>query len=452
MATLAAEPRPKAVSAFEAASAGSLELVGRACKLRAYRKLKTIPDFRISGRFIAFASPDSTYAVTKPLIDGARKSILIGIYDFTAEYMQELLEKAMRRGVKVALMLDLDNRSGETPLFEALVRHGCEGVPAPSCASENARYFASSHEKVIVIDDEWTLVQSGNYSDSSIPQNEHDGRSDPADWIPGNRDMGIAVQSKPLAAFFTKLLRADMELELNAPEAVRARRQRGVAELLEAAPANMPGQLFPSRSLKPSGAIKVLPILSPDNYMDAIPAWLRTARASIEIEEQYIRTAQEQIGELLTAIASTVDEYGVQVRIVLAQPFSCMTEKCEKAFGKAKKEIQALGKKYGLKLGDNVRVLDPGQFVHCHNKLIIVDRSSVLISSQNWSDSAVTKNREAGLLIYSPELARYYGRIFDHDWETGLHKVTPKKRKKFGPEALGTGKVVPLNWGDYAEV
>jgi hypothetical protein len=90
-----------------------------------------------------------------------------------------------------------------------LVDAGVEGVPAPSCASQHARYFPSSHEKVIVIDDLWTLVQSGNYTGNSIPENEADG-GDPDHFQKGNRDMGVAVRSAPLAAFFTKVLRSDM--------------------------------------------------------------------------------------------------------------------------------------------------------------------------------------------------------------------------------------------------
>ena len=50
---------------------------------------------------------------------------------------------------------------------------------APSCASQNNnKFFRSSHEKFIVIDDEITMVQSGNYSDASIPLNVVDGGMD----------------------------------------------------------------------------------------------------------------------------------------------------------------------------------------------------------------------------------------------------------------------------------
>ena len=52
----------------------------------------------VSGKIMAYASPDSTYAVTKKLLDSAQRSIVIGIYDFRADYMKEHLKKAMRRG------------------------------------------------------------------------------------------------------------------------------------------------------------------------------------------------------------------------------------------------------------------------------------------------------------------------------------------------------------------
>jgi len=50
---------------------------GRNCKLRPYTK-KPIPSTAISSEVIAYTSPDSTFAVTKRMFDGAKKSILIG--------------------------------------------------------------------------------------------------------------------------------------------------------------------------------------------------------------------------------------------------------------------------------------------------------------------------------------------------------------------------------------
>jgi phosphatidylserine/phosphatidylglycerophosphate/cardiolipin synthase-like enzyme len=115
--------------------------------------------------------------------------------------------------------------------------------------------------------------------------------------------------------------------------------------------------------------------------------------------------------------------------------------------------LKELRNDFNLRMGTHIRWLNPKHFVHCHNKLIIVDKQRVLVSSQNWSDMAVSRNREAGVLIHHAPIARYYAKIFTSDWETGLTKIRRGPSPElFAPESLPTGKVVPLNWGDYTEV
>jgi CMP-2-keto-3-deoxyoctulosonic acid synthetase len=65
----------------------SLEMVSRGCKLEDYDKVK-VPAVDVDQEIIAYCSPDSTFAVTKRLFDDAKKSILIGIYDFSAEFIK----------------------------------------------------------------------------------------------------------------------------------------------------------------------------------------------------------------------------------------------------------------------------------------------------------------------------------------------------------------------------
>jgi phosphatidylserine/phosphatidylglycerophosphate/cardiolipin synthase-like enzyme len=400
--------------------------------------------FSIKSEFIAYASPESTYAVTARLLNGAEKSIRIGIYDFTAKYVKELLFKAMRRGVKVTLMLDLDGRAGEQPVFDDLARHGATCVPAPSCASKRAHYYPYCHEKFIIVDDTWVFVQSGNWSEASIPFNEVDG-GDRARFDFGNRDMGIAIKSPDLAKFFGRVLARDIKLETGAttPQALEDTTP-GFAELeaFGAKPKAPAPTLFPSKSFKPTTAVKVLPILSPDNYVKEIIPMLRAATTSIDIEQQYIRREQAGVKDLLAAIkAARQDHPQLKVRVVLARPIN-------KADGP---KIADLAQD-GLKLGTHVRLLAAKHFAHCHNKLVIVDRKRVLISSQNWSTSAVTKNREAGLLLDYPALAAHYASIFDVDWQTGEKQLPKAKPPIAGPESLASGKTLRLNWGDYAEV
>ncbi len=436
-----------AIAAESLNDATSLEMVPRNCELTEYTKLNKIPAFDVGGDFIAYASPDSTYAVTRRLMDSAESSILIGIYDFSADYIKELLLHAMQRGVHVSLMLDIDSPQ-ELELFNELIKFGCDGVPAPSCASDYVSYFPSSHEKVIVIDGLWTLVQSGNYSKNSIPFNEEDG-GDPDHFVTGNRDMGVAIRSKPLAEFFARVLRRDMELERKAEgaEALVSRKMRPEPDLVEAVPEKLPKDLFPSKTLTPSTPIRVVPVLTPENYMDIVPDLLRSAKKSIWIEQQYIRSQNSEVAKLLAAIqAARSENDDLEVRIILGRLFG------QKDYQKERKNVANLRKEFGLMLGENIRYIDQKRFVHCHNKLVVVDNKRVLVSSQNWSATGIETNREAGVLMDYPEIARYYAKIVDSDWSTAAKTIPKPGKAKITPEALAKGGFVEVTAADYQEI
>jgi phosphatidylserine/phosphatidylglycerophosphate/cardiolipin synthase-like enzyme len=420
------------------------EMVPRNCRLKHYDKVN-VPATDIDGEVIAYCSPDSTYAVTKRLFDNARKSILIGIYDFSANHVTELVQDALRRGVTIQLMLDIDNDKEQT-LFDELVESGVDGVPAPSCASQRARFFSSSHEKVIVIDGEWCLVQSGNYSDNSIPLNVKDG-GDPYHFRPGNRDTGLAIQSKKLAKFFTKILESDIALELTGPEGLAAAIKAANVFLVERAPTKIPDKLFPSKSFSLTQPLEVQPVLSPDNYMDVIPGKLSAARKSILIEQQYIRGSQENISDLLAAIKAardTADDF--DIRIILGKIFNSSD------LPKEEENLELLESEYGLKLGKNIRYVDTTRFVHCHNKMVLVDGTGVLISSQNWSNSAVSKNREAGVWLNHRGICSYFTRIFENDWKTAFKSPATTAADVVEPEALQRGGFIRVAAADYKEV
>jgi phosphatidylserine/phosphatidylglycerophosphate/cardiolipin synthase-like enzyme len=438
---------PQAVSA----SVAFPEMVGRNCGLEDYDP-KSIKAIEIGAEVIAYASPDSTFAVTKKLFDGAQDSILIGIYDFSSPPVRQLVLDALSRGVEVTLMLDVDGDQEET-FFNELVDQGVEGVLAPSCAhpTKTRRFFASSHEKVIVIDDEWCLVQSGNYSSNSIPFNIVDGGDDDH-FRTGNRDTGLAVRSKDLAKFFAKILKNDIKLSLGAaaPEALAARKSD--IFLMEAAPKKIPKTRFKSKEFDfSSKALSVLPVVSPDNYMKVVPNLLRAAKKSILIEQQYIRAAQSDISVLLDAIGEAqAANPDLDVRIVLGKIFS------QDDLKKEKLNLEVL-KGRGLKLGTNIRFINTDEFVHCHNKMVLIDDDGVLVSSQNWSNSAVSKNREAGLWFKHKGIAKYFSGIFENDWASGFKK--PEDQFKAKPQALELpadalkkGGFVQVVYADYQEV
>jgi phosphatidylserine/phosphatidylglycerophosphate/cardiolipin synthase-like enzyme len=56
-------------------------------------------------------------------------------------------------------------------------------------------------------------------------------------------------------------------------------------------------------------------------------------------------------------------------------------------------------------------------FTNVHNKGMIIDNSSVLISSINWNENSLQYNREAGVIVQNPEVAKYFSDVFFHDWK-----------------------------------
>ncbi len=421
-------------------------LQGFDCEKRPYTKIGQIKSYNVSGDIITFASPDSAYAVTKRLFDLAKKEILIGIYDFSADYIKELLLNAMERNVKVTLMLDID-LDAEKTLFKELAQFGCKTIPSPSCTNAVAKYFPNCHEKFVVIDNEWLVVQSGNYTKNSIPFNEEDG-GDPLHFKKGNRDMGVAIHSKELSAFFKKVLLSDIKLveDLVAPQSLD-NTTLGLPLLVDIVPQLIPSKLFASKTFSPAEPVKVQPVLSPDNYMEQVTALLKSAKTSILIENQYIKSKQPEIAKLLNAILFAKEANPeLDVRIVLGKVFSSKDVPAEKI------NVANLKSKYGLSLGTNIRYIDTKRFVHCHNKLIVIDSQTVLISSQNWSDLAVSKNREAGLILYYPEVAKYYEEIFESDWSTASVTVPNPGGGEISPQELAKGNFTEVSYADYKEV
>src|SRR5258707_10041106 len=94
-----------------------------------------------------------------------------------------------------------------------------------------------------------------------------------------------------------------------------------------------------------------------------------------------------------------------------------------------------------------------GGFVFWFWLFVVVVWGVGLVSSQNWSRTAVAQNREAGLVIRYPALARYYAGIFESDWKTALTKVPiPGKKTTIAPEVVAKGNFVEVRAADYEEV
>lgn len=364
--------------------------------------------FVVSGERIAYASPDNIYGVLEERLQKAERSVLIAIYEFTSPKVGDWLLKAVQRGVKVTVLLGSRTHLGSDSSFiDDLVNKGIEVVEA---SRGRGRVFFAYHPKLIVIDQKWVLIQTGNLTTTSVPLPEEQS---------GNRDTGIAVESTELAKYFAGLIAEDKKVLQNAARSEQA-------ETSDRDPvyvAYEPVKRFPvlraggtsqqAETERPSPVvqpIRILPVHSPENYSLYVSELLGSAKESIDIVEPYIVPGAKSptVQKLLNAIRDArLRNPALRVRLILGR---IMPDKT----------VQKLKECCDWLPADNMRVLNPRSGLNLTNKLIIVDRRVSLVASANWSEAGVAKNREVGAMIDAPDIASHYREIFDVDWERGL--------------------------------
>jgi phosphatidylserine/phosphatidylglycerophosphate/cardiolipin synthase-like enzyme len=86
--------------------------------------------------------------------------------------------------------------------------------------------------------------------------------------------------------------------------------------------------------------------------------------------------------------------------------------------------------------------------------MIIIDGTGVLVSSQNWSDTAVSKNREAGLWVPQADIAKYFKKIFETDWNAAFKSPAKgvTRTRRATPQSLREGGFIKVARADYEEV
>jgi hypothetical protein len=360
------------------------------------------------------ASPDAGWPTLKSFLTGTTATLTVGMYDFTSAHVLETALAVLKTKKKhLNLVLDhpppnktrdqtdeethtsLQDALGDRLAFAwALER---QDPMAAAWAFPNAY-----HIKVAVRDGSAFWLSSGNWNNSNQP--DIDPLADPTGSAAvaqkSDRDWHVIVEHEGLAALFEKYLQNDLEVageHQSTQAAAAAAAMAALGELAEpeiTLAARVPQQYFPPR--KVSGVIKVQPLLTPDNYFQLILPLINSARKSFYMQTQYIHPSDDDnLTALIEAIVRKV-EGGLDVRLIMSQY--------------EQQGWLELLQEAGVDLS-HVRIQ-----ANVHNKGIVVDSEVVVVSSQNWSGDGVSRNRDAGLIVYNQEAAQYWEQIFLHDW------------------------------------
>jgi PLD-like domain len=409
--------------------------------------------FQVSGSFLCHVGPDAGWPILRPFLEATETTLSVAMYDFNADYISKTFIDTVRSNdVKAVLTWDDSMTAPETSIRAKLKDTLGSRLDGWVVQCGGGRRFASAyHEKVAVRDSRSFWLSSGNWSKRSQPEIDPIGR--PSDAVgmysKGNREWHVIVDDAPLAQLFERYIRYDRD----GSEAEKRGGESG-AELSLETEERLPDLFVPldmliasaelATSPEPVAAmalpssprpIDVVPVLTPDNYIGRIRALFASATRSIYLQFSYITypggPADGDFRTLLRELAELSYRADLDVRIIVGSNGAAdkIRKLVEKGFRDTVFRVQA----------------------NVHNKGIIIDGKSVLVSSANWSGDGVLRNRDAGLIIHDREIAGYYQSVFLDDWENRARSTIPDDAPVMVvTEGAETPPgMVRISWRDY---
>ncbi len=349
----------------------------------------------VSG--VCFVSPDCSLELYENCIDMAKHEILLNVYEFSSPGMADALINARKRGVNVTVLIEGGPVGGISPegntICDLLVRNNILVCQMGTAGDSHAPY-RYDHAKYIVVDSLYLFITSENFKGNGFPVQ---GKS-------GNRGWGVCLIDPGVATYFREVFLIDLN-------------GKGISPMTGKNGTLEPGGTVPhTREFSPlrfEGA-KVTPVLSPDtSYL--ISDLLRSATSEIDIEQAYISNESRGVPNRYLAEAINASHRGVRVRVLLDSYW--FNTEGEDDNDEMMAYINQVAASEHLPLEARCAELERNELEKIHNKGVVVDGKKVLVSSINWNYNSPTFNREAGVIIEQPEAARYYGAVFEDDWD-----------------------------------
>jgi len=353
-----------------------------------------------------FVSPDCSSEVFTYAVNRASDEVLVNVYEFSSPALGELLIEAKVRGVDVRVLVEGGPVGGISPEEKALLWKMSErGIPVNAMVSrvKDPAPYRYDHAKYVVIDRQATLVTSENFKYSGFP-------------LPGmssNRGWGVYLEDPALADYFSTVYLLD---------------SHGKSVTAYAGTPGNPEPLPEEKYTVEFGpgyftGATVRPVIAPDTSNE-ITDLINSAERSIEIEQAYITNeTPDSLNPYLSA-AINASRRGVHVRVLLDSYWYNIED--EKDNDEMVALINRIGSSEHIPLEARCADLQMNQIKQIHNKGVIVDESRVLVSSINWNSNSPNFNREAGVIIDHPGVARYFLEVFEDDWNPSIKSPVMK--------------------------
>jgi hypothetical protein len=405
-------------------------------------------------------SPDAGWRVLKPFLDATERQLVLGMYDFTAPHIYQTARGVLKNedvtwtqtlGPKESLPGENDVDSTKAEDFtEGKVVRGLKRISTTRFQSAFAHVgsgqtFASAyHIKVAVRDGKAIWLSSGNWQSSNQP--DIDFFADDADrtQLPRfNREWHAVVESPALAKRFRVFLEHDFRVANVAAEEVVPMAGPDllipVEEFLAEERAALDLEVFLPRTFKftSDAPLTIQPILTPDNYVEVVTELLsKRPQHTLYFQNQSlnpVKAPTPEFEELMQLLIDYSNDEDLDVRLIFRN------------IGPVRKKLESL-KAAGFNMS-RVRMQ-----AGCHTKGIIIDSRTVLIGSHNFTNQGIQVNRDASLLIRNVDIAKYYERVFLHDWDR-LAKESIREEATTIPVGTDGAETAHIDTGlDYVRV
>jgi len=356
--------------------------------------------FELRGATTAVLSPDSGDLPLLGFLGAARSTIEVGVYTFQSERIASVLAAAAGRGVQVRVLLDGSPVGGveadEHRVVGGLLAAGVE-VRWLAGSTDIVKRYRYLHAKYALVDRSAAWIGSENFGNAGFPSDSE-----------GNRGWSVIVDDADLAGLVRNVFETDFDPRR--PDSIAASEPARVP--LPPTPPFVPWSPGPPSAPRPARIV-----LAPDTTLDpeGILGLFASAKVRLSIDAFYLDEMWGNTPSPFLEAAFAASRRGVSVRILLDGSWASV----EADSGTNDDVLERINLRAAdERLPLEVRLLKPrGSIERLHNKGAVVDRRAVVVSSMNWALGSATENREVGLIVDDPVLARTFEISFDADWD-----------------------------------
>ena len=341
-------------------------------------------------------------------IEGANESLNVHVYQLSEPRLVQALINAQARGVDVTVVLDA-GAQGFWSDFDMISQYGMAselvkaGVTTYWFGDGGVEPYAYIHSKVAVRDGTSVWISSGNWKGSSMP----------APGVRGNVDWGVLIENLELATIVLQQMSFDEEPMRQHISPASASDEPNGWNMPEATPVD--GARSQAITATVNGAL----LTCPDNCIEGLVELIDSAEDELLLSLQYLDMDWSWgwgDNPIFTALRQSA-ENGVSVRLIINGAYLDQD---------VQDVVDTFNEEWNSSDGLDVAAIVMGEdddVSKLHNKGLIIDQETVLVSSINWGNSAVNRNREMGLVMTSAEVAAPYLAAWYDDWNR-LDNVT----------------------------